>query len=220
MKLGYQELFLGLLDQEKCYAREGKVVMRIMGKLVLAIVLLGFIAVSASADDPLTITADGQILISVNGVTRNLAECLAPVGSIQPFAGTTVPQGWLLCDGRAVSRSDFARLYAVIGEAFGQGNGSSTFNLPDMREAAPCGVGTHAAGVMNHDTYDLGQFKDDRRFRVQCGLDSEVFQSSRHQVQPAQVEKDRHPEAFAVAKPTGHVLDALNACVFRFGHRV
>ena len=136
--------------------------MRIMGKLVLAIVLLGFIAVSASADDPLTITADGQILISVNGVTRNLAECLAPVGSIQPFAGTTVPQGWLLCDGRAVSRSDFARLYAVIGEAFGQGNGSSTFNLPDMREAAPCGVGTHAAGVMNHDTYDLGQFKDDQ----------------------------------------------------------
>ena len=58
------------------------------------------------------------------------------------------------------------------------------------------------------------------RFRHPCGLDSEVFQSFRHQVQAAQVEKDRHPETFTIAKPTGHILNALNACVFRFGHRV
>ena len=62
--------------------------------------------------------------------------------------------------------------------------------------------------------------KDCRRFRNPCGLDSEVFQSFRHQVQAAQVEKDRHPETFTIAKPTGHILNALNACVFRFGHRV
>ncbi len=44
------------------------------------------------------------------------------------------------------------------------------------------------------------------RFRHPCGLDSEVFQSFRHQVQAAQVEKDRHPETFTIAKPTGHIL--------------
>ena len=59
----------------------------------------------------------------------------APVGSIMPFAGdaSEVPVGWLLCDGSAVSRSEYATLYEVIGVAWGYGNNSTTFNLPDMR---------------------------------------------------------------------------------------
>ncbi|MDR0798949.1 MAG: phage tail protein [Dysgonamonadaceae bacterium] len=59
----------------------------------------------------------------------------APVGSIMPFAGdaSKVPAGWLLCDGKAVSRSEYAALYEVIGTAWGFGNNSTTFNLPDMR---------------------------------------------------------------------------------------
>ncbi|MFH0757266.1 MAG: tail fiber protein [Bacteroidota bacterium] len=56
-----------------------------------------------------------------------------PVGTILSYAGISVPQGWILCDGSAVSRSGFARLYSVIGTAWGQGDGSSTFNLPDLR---------------------------------------------------------------------------------------
>ena len=57
----------------------------------------------------------------------------APVGSVMPFAGSKVPDGWLLCDGRAVSRSEYAALYNVIETAWGYGNNSTTFNLPDMR---------------------------------------------------------------------------------------
>jgi len=59
----------------------------------------------------------------------------SPVGSVMPFAGdaSKVPDGWLLCDGSAVSRSNYAALYAVIGTAWGSGNNSTTFNLPDMR---------------------------------------------------------------------------------------
>ena len=59
----------------------------------------------------------------------------SPVGSVMPFAGdaSKAPDGWLLCDGREVSRSDYAALYAVIGTAWGYGNNSTTFNLPDMR---------------------------------------------------------------------------------------
>jgi microcystin-dependent protein len=63
----------------------------------------------------------------------------APIGAIAPWAGTTAPDGWLLCDGSAVSRSTYAGLYAVIGIAFGAGDGSSTFNVPDLRGRFPLG---------------------------------------------------------------------------------
>ena len=56
-------------------------------------------------------------------------------GMIAPFAGPAdkVPAGWLLCDGREVSRSEYVNLYNAIGVAWGEGNGSSTFNIPDLR---------------------------------------------------------------------------------------
>ena len=56
-----------------------------------------------------------------------------PVGSLVAFAGATAPSGWLLCDGRAVSRTTYSALFAAIGTAWGVGDGSTTFNLPDMR---------------------------------------------------------------------------------------
>ena len=57
---------------------------------------------------------------------------LLPVGIVQAFAGKTIPSGWLLCDGSAVSRTNYAKLYAVIGTTYGTGNGSTTFNLPNL----------------------------------------------------------------------------------------
>ena len=57
-----------------------------------------------------------------------------PTGCVQAFAGSTTPQGWLLCDGSAVSRTDYAALYAVIGTTYGAGNGSTTFNLPNLTD--------------------------------------------------------------------------------------
>ena len=58
-----------------------------------------------------------------------------PVGCIMPFAGpaASVPAGWMLCDGTAISRTTYANLYNVIGVAWGTGDGSTTFNLPDLR---------------------------------------------------------------------------------------
>lgn len=60
---------------------------------------------------------------------------LFPPGFIMPFAGKTdkIPAGWLLCDGREISRSDYGALYFVIGDNWGRGNNSTTFNLPDLR---------------------------------------------------------------------------------------
>ncbi len=66
-----------------------------------------------------------------------------PIGSITAFGGSAAPDGWLVCDGGAVSRTDYADLFAVIGTAYGPGNGSSTFNLPDARNRALYGAGSH-----------------------------------------------------------------------------
>lgn len=71
----------------------------------------------------------------------------APCGSIMPFAGATIPAGWLLCDGSAVSRTTYSSLYAALGgisSPWGQGNGSTTFNLPDLRTRVP--VGKNSSG--------------------------------------------------------------------------
>lgn len=48
------------------------------------------------------------------------------------FAGSVAPQGWLLCDGNAVSRSIYSALFDIVGTTYGEGDGSSTFNLPDL----------------------------------------------------------------------------------------
>lgn len=55
-------------------------------------------------------------------------------GFILPFAGFSVPEGWLPCNGAEVSRSTYAKLFAVIGTTYGAGNGSTTFNLPNLTD--------------------------------------------------------------------------------------
>lgn len=86
----------------------------------------------------------------------------APVGAIIPYGGVTVPDGFLLCQGQAVSRTIYAELFAVIGTAFGTGDGTTTFNVPDLRETVPVGVGENdVQTIVNHDVYTLGEFKDD-----------------------------------------------------------
>ena len=58
-----------------------------------------------------------------------------PAGMIMAFAGTSdnIPDGWLLCDGSAISRSEYSNLYSAIGVSWGTGDNSTTFNLPDLR---------------------------------------------------------------------------------------
>ena len=56
-----------------------------------------------------------------------------PPGIVIPYGGTSVPPGWLLCDGSAVSRTVYANLFSFIGTGWGNGDGSTTFHLPDLR---------------------------------------------------------------------------------------
>lgn len=89
----------------------------------------------------------------------------SPIGTILPYGGASAPSGWFLCQGQAVSRTTYSELFAVIGTAFGEGDGSTTFNLPDMRESVPKGAGLTGKTVGNHldaDGLAVGEFLDDR----------------------------------------------------------
>lgn len=77
-----------------------------------------------------------------------------PVGGIIMHGGTTVPFGFLLANGAAVSRTTYAGLFEVYGTTFGPGNGSTTFNLPDMRNRFPFGADWRAVG--GHETASGG----------------------------------------------------------------
>lgn len=62
-----------------------------------------------------------------------------PTGTIAMFGGSSAPDGWLLCNGAAVSRSTYSDLFSAIGTTYGAGNGSTTFNLPDLAGKFPLG---------------------------------------------------------------------------------
>lgn len=84
-----------------------------------------------------------------------------PIGGLLDFAGTSAPDGWLLCAGQAVSRTTYAALFAVIGTAFGTGNGSTTFNVPDLRGRVVAGLdnmgGTNANRLTSMSSTTRGQ---------------------------------------------------------------
>jgi microcystin-dependent protein len=63
----------------------------------------------------------------------------AVVGGIQIYSGSAAPTGYLLCDGTAVSRTTYSDLFAVTSTTYGVGDGSTTFNLPDLRTKVPVG---------------------------------------------------------------------------------
>ena len=71
---------------------------------------------------------------------------MMPTTACRRCAGATAPANWLLCDGSAVSRTTYADLFAVCGETYGAGNGSTTFNVPDLRQKFPLGKAASGTG--------------------------------------------------------------------------
>jgi microcystin-dependent protein len=73
-----------------------------------------------------------------------------PTGAIIFFAGATPPDGYLVCNGTAISRANYAALFAVCGTAYGVGDGATTFNLPDLGGRLPMGAGQQTGGSDFH----------------------------------------------------------------------
>lgn len=85
------------------------------------------------------------ILGTVNTVDHTLSLAYMPPGALMPYAGSSAPTGFLLCQGQNVSRTTYAALFAVIGTTYGVGDGSSTFTLPDLRGRTVAGLDPGAA---------------------------------------------------------------------------
>lgn len=77
-----------------------------------------------------------------------------PAGVISPYAGTSLPSGWLWCGGNEISRTQYAALFAAIGTTYGDGDGNTTFNLPDLRGrvVAMRGTSQHVGEVAGADS--------------------------------------------------------------------
>lgn len=101
--------------------------------------ITGDLSVTGAITGDLTGNVTGNVTGAATSATNdgngnNIANTYLPavVGAVVAFAGSTSPAGWLLCDGSAVSRTTYAALFAVIGTTYGSGNGSTTFNLPNL----------------------------------------------------------------------------------------
>lgn len=84
----------------------------------------------------------GNVLTSNGSAWVSSAPTYVPTGGMMMWGTASAPTGYLLCNGAAVSRSTYSALFAVIGTAYGAGDGSTTFTLPDFRDRFPVGAGT------------------------------------------------------------------------------
>ena len=92
----------------------------------------------------------GDLDVYFSGAWRHVGDS---VGTIKAHAGGAAPTGWLVCDGAAISRTTYAALFAQIGEIWGVGDGSTTFNKPDLRGRVPRGVAASGTGDAVGETF-------------------------------------------------------------------
>ena len=105
-------------------------------------------------------------------------------GEVTAYAGSSAPAGWLLCYGQAVSRTTYADLYATTGDTYGSGDGSTTFNLPDLRGRVVAGQD------------DMGGVSANRLTNQSGGLDGDTLGdtggSETHTLTEAQLAQHDH----------------------------
>ena len=104
-------------------------------------------------------TITGQTTFNQDPVNAN-GPIGMPSGALLPFAGASAPTGYMLCDGSAISRTTYADLFAAIGTTWGVGDGSTTFNIPNLLGRTLKGAGAATDGN-GGDTVALGAFQDD-----------------------------------------------------------
>lgn len=100
---------------------------------------------TATIDDGQTYEVPVGALIGFEGATipggyEEAGNISVPTGSIFPFAGATAPNGYLICDGAAISRTTYSDLFSLLSTTYGAGDGSTTFNLPNLKGKIPVGL--------------------------------------------------------------------------------
>lgn len=112
------------------------------------------------ANNPMPATSGAVYKAIQQGVQQGAC----PVGTVLSGLYTTAPDGFLLCNGQEVAIADYFELYTVIGAlAECQSENEGMFKIPDLREVVLVGAGTNdSLSIANHDTYNVGEFKDDQ----------------------------------------------------------
>lgn len=93
------------------------------------------------------ITNVASATVSTDVPTYAQLLAIIPTGAITAYGGGSAPTGWFLCTGTAVSRVTYAALFAIIGTAYGSGDGSTTFNLPNLQQRFPLGKSASGTGA-------------------------------------------------------------------------
>ena len=110
-----------------------------------------------------------SVEVEVGGIgVYEPAADLTPSGVIVAFGGSSAPSGWLFCNGDAVSRTNNANLFAAIGITWGDGDGSTTFNLPDLQGVFLRGAGANnTLKDANDDAFNGGDVGDSANDKIQ-----------------------------------------------------
>ena len=103
--------------------------------------------------------------VTFEKLVTSIQQALLPAGAVQPFAMNTAPAGWLAADGAAVLRSDYPTLFTAIGTNYGIGNGTTTFNVPDLRGYFVRGAGTNSDTIAS-GTFGAKQAQDWKSFTM------------------------------------------------------
>lgn len=103
------------------------------GQVTAAKLASAAVGSAALADAAVTTAKIGDGQVTAAKLAADAVPPGVPAGTVVAYAGSSAPTGWLVCNGAAVSRTTYAALFAAIGTAFGAGDGSTTFNLPDLR---------------------------------------------------------------------------------------
>lgn len=113
----------------------------------------GNISVSGNSVLGTVTSANLTAVVSTSGLSGSYLDLTnkptinsVPSGSLHPYAGASAPTGYFLCDGSAVSRTTYSDLFTVIGTTYGPGDGSTTFNIPDLRQRFPLGKSSSGTG--------------------------------------------------------------------------
>ena len=115
------------------------------GENFINMTLNGAVKLYHDGAEKITTSTTGVTVTGRVSDTATTANVLIPAGMIMPSGNlsTVALGGWLLCDGTAISRTEYSDLYTNIGTTFGAGNGNNTFNIPDFRDRFPLGKGTN-----------------------------------------------------------------------------
>lgn len=113
------------------------------------------------ADNAVNTAQIADDAVTAAKVADALQTLLTPTGSLVPYAGTSAPTGWLFCYGQAVSRATYASLFTALGTTYGSGDGSTTFNLPDLRGRVIAGKDDMGGASANRLTDQSGGLNGD-----------------------------------------------------------